>query len=134
MYEYKATVTNVVDGDTQGMNLRKAAHQALEALERADKISGYGNNLKAITALRAALKEQIECKQFMYFENQDGGMDTFMVSSEQDFHHLYRWMKTAGTFDCSQDDQEMVDWMKVADIGEVHFHRLGCLVRLKDKK
>ena len=29
--------------------------QALEALERADKISGYGNNRKAITALRAAL-------------------------------------------------------------------------------
>ncbi len=26
MYEYKATVTNVVDCDTQGMNLRKAAH------------------------------------------------------------------------------------------------------------
>lgn len=37
--------------------LRDAAQQALEALERADKISGYGNNRKAITALRAALAE-----------------------------------------------------------------------------
>lgn len=39
------------------MNLREAAQQALEALERADNISGYGNNRKAITALRAALAE-----------------------------------------------------------------------------
>lgn len=122
--------------------LRAAGRQALEALEAAEfhakrRIPDASIEVvvkPAITALRDALKEQIECKQFMYFENQDGGMDTFMVSSEQDFHHLYRWMKTAGTFDCSQDDQEMVDWMKVADIGEVHFHRLGCLVRLKDKK
>jgi hypothetical protein len=115
-------------------NLRQAAQQALEALERADKISGYGNNRKAITDLRAALEEQIQSKQFMYFESQDGGMDEFMVSSEQDLQHLCGWMKTAGTFDCLHDDQKMVDWMKVADIGEVHFHRLGCLVRLKDKK
>lgn len=40
------------------MNLREAAQQALEALERADNISGYGNNRKAITALRAALAEE----------------------------------------------------------------------------
>lgn len=116
------------------MGLKEAAGQALEALERADKISGCGNNRKAITALRAAMEEPIESKQFMYCENQDGGMDVFMVSSEQDLQHLCGWMKTAGDFDCSQDDQEMVDWMQVADIGEVHFHRLGCLVRLKDKK
>lgn len=40
------------------MSLREAAQQALEALERADKISGYGNNRKAITTLRAALSEE----------------------------------------------------------------------------
>ena len=38
--------------------LRDAARQALEALERADKISGYANNKRTITALRAALAEQ----------------------------------------------------------------------------
>ena len=38
--------------------LRDAAQQALEALERADKISGYANNKRTITALRAALAEQ----------------------------------------------------------------------------
>lgn len=35
--------------------LREAAQQALEALERADKISGYPNNAAAIKALRQAL-------------------------------------------------------------------------------
>ena len=126
------------------MDLREAAQQALEALEvwrdcltdpRAKpgwRFAVVGE--KAMNTLRAALEEPIESKQFMYCENQDGGMDVFMVSSEQDLQRLYGWMKTAGDFDCSQDDQEMVDWMQVADIGEVHFHRLGCLVRLKDKK
>jgi hypothetical protein len=37
---------------------REVLQQALEALERADKISGYSNNRKTITAIRAALAEQ----------------------------------------------------------------------------
>lgn len=37
------------------VTLRQAAQQALEALERADKISGHANNRKAITALRQAI-------------------------------------------------------------------------------
>jgi hypothetical protein len=119
------------------MNLREAAQQAMEALclpcDRWNRRQTEIINA-SITALRTALEEQIESKQFMYFESQDGGMDEFMVSSEQDLQHLCGWMKTAGTFDCLHDDQKMVDWMKVADVGEVHFHRLGCLVRLKDKK
>ena len=41
-------------------DLRQAAQHALEALERADKISGYANNKKVITALRAALAQQAE--------------------------------------------------------------------------
>ena len=41
-------------------DLRTAAQQALEALERADKISGYANNKKVITALKAALAQQAE--------------------------------------------------------------------------
>jgi hypothetical protein len=41
-------------------NLREAAQQALEALEKADKISGYANNRAAITALRAALAEPVQ--------------------------------------------------------------------------
>jgi hypothetical protein len=40
------------------MNLREAAQMALEALERADKISGYPNNAAAITAMHQALAEQ----------------------------------------------------------------------------
>lgn len=37
------------------VTLRQAAQQALEALERADKISGHANNRKAITALHQAI-------------------------------------------------------------------------------
>jgi hypothetical protein len=35
----------------------KAMKQALEALKRADKISGYPNNKQTITALRQAIQE-----------------------------------------------------------------------------
>lgn len=38
------------------VTLRQAAQQALEALERADKISGHANNRKAIKAMRQALE------------------------------------------------------------------------------
>lgn len=113
------------------MNLREAAQQALDDLEY---FAECGWESDAIATLRAALKEQSAPKQFMYFENQEGGMDTFMVSSEQDLHRLYGWMKTDCTFDCSHEDQEMVDWMRVAEIGDVHSHRLGYLVCIKDKK
>lgn len=40
------------------VTLRQAAEQALEALERADKISGYPNNAAAIKALRQALEAE----------------------------------------------------------------------------
>jgi hypothetical protein len=115
------------------MNLREAAQQALETLE-APWAAKPGGMLLAINNLRVALKEQSAPKQFMYFENQEGGMNTFMVSSEQDLHRLYGWMKTDCTFDCSHEDQEMVDWMRVAEIGDVRSHRLGYLVCIKDKK
>lgn len=38
------------------VTLQQAAHLALEALERADKISGYPNNAAAIKAIRQALE------------------------------------------------------------------------------
>ena len=37
---------------------RATVEQALKALEKADKISGYANNKKVITALRAALAQE----------------------------------------------------------------------------
>ena len=37
---------------------RKAMEMALEALIRADRISGYPNNKEAITAMRQALEQQ----------------------------------------------------------------------------
>lgn len=40
------------------VTLRQAAQQALEALERADKISGHANNRKAIAVLRQAIEAE----------------------------------------------------------------------------
>ena len=48
------------------VSLREAAQQALEALEKADKISGYANNRAAITALRAALAEPVQEPVFLW--------------------------------------------------------------------
>jgi hypothetical protein len=50
-----------------------AMKQALEALERADKINGYANNKKAITALRHAI-EQAESLDKLVAENQRLGL------------------------------------------------------------
>jgi len=50
-----------------------AMKQALEALERADKINGYANNKKAITALRHAI-EQAESLDKLVSENQRLGL------------------------------------------------------------
>ena len=55
-------------------DLRTAAQQALKALERADKISGYANNKKVITALRAALAQQAEPETCTW--QQDGDSDS----------------------------------------------------------
>ena len=67
-------------------------------------------------------------KQFMYFENQEGGMGVFEIRSEQDLHSLYGWMRP----DCKTEDTALLYWMERAFVGELYDHRLGCLVRLKD--
>ena len=68
-------------------------------------------------------------KHFMYFENTDGGMDSFDVYDETDLANLLGWKDDM----CLKEDQELLDWMSKADVGEMKDHRLGCLVRMKDK-
>ena len=55
---------------------RAVLEQALEALEKADKISGYANNKKVITALRAALAQQAEPVEQTCTWFQDGDSDS----------------------------------------------------------
>lgn len=67
-------------------------------------------------------------KRFMYFENTDGGTNWFAVYSEDDLRSLYGWKDSH----CKRQDQELLDWMGLAEIGDFFAHRLGVLVRVKD--
>lgn len=76
----------------------------------------------------------------MYFEDCEGGMQAFDVFHETDLELLTGWM--SDNF-CKADDFAILDWMKDAEIGDIYghyrtdysyFHRLGIIVRLKDKK
>jgi hypothetical protein len=79
-------------------------------------------------ALLAEVAEVKKRKQFVYFENQESGMGVFTASESNDFKHLYGWMCES----CRPEDLELLAWMEKAAVGEMHDHRLGYLVRLKD--
>ena len=67
-------------------------------------------------------------KSFVYFEDQQGGVGFYDITSIADFTSLYGWMCD----DCKSGDIEMVKWMENAEVGTMYSHRLGYLVRLKD--
>ena len=68
-------------------------------------------------------------KTFIYCESTEGGMDTWMVHSPQDLKTLYGWMSKG----CRKDDENLVSWMEIAEIGDYYNHRLGVMVRVKDE-
>lgn len=68
-------------------------------------------------------------KQFIYFEETDGGMCPSIVNSPAEIG-LYGWMSQS----CLDDDLALVDWTVTAEIGEWREHRLGYLVRIIDEK
>jgi len=68
-------------------------------------------------------------KNFMYFESTEGGMNHFVINDVRDLKKLYGWMNDY----CKPMDSILLNWMKSADIGEICEHRLGVLVRLKDR-
>jgi len=69
-------------------------------------------------------------KNFVYFEAQEGGMDTIEnIKTADDLRYLRGWMDK----ECIVDDEEMVKWMETALVGQLYNHRLGSLVRLLDK-
>lgn len=69
-------------------------------------------------------------KQFLYCESQDGGMESFVVGSAAELAtQLYGWM--SNLHGCKQADTALVEWMKTAEVGDMHEHRLGVIVRLR---
>lgn len=70
-------------------------------------------------------------KHFVYFEVEDGGVHKFDVFNPTDLEHLYCWMKPQ--YGSNVDDTLLLNWMESAEVGEYFDHRLGYLVRLKDK-
>lgn len=68
-------------------------------------------------------------KNFVYFESQEGGMGVISATESCDLDGLYGWMRE----DCEKQDTALVEWMKIAEVGEMYDHRLGYLVRLKDE-
>lgn len=68
-------------------------------------------------------------RQFVYFENQEGGMETHTeIHDSQDMEFLRGW----GDIDCEREDLALCGWMHRAEVGEMHEHRLGVCVRLRD--
>lgn len=69
-------------------------------------------------------------KRFMFFEQEEGGMDVHDDIDGPEYflaRRLYGWMNE----NCADADSAMLDWMKTAEIGDYHFHRLGVLVRIR---
>ena len=67
-------------------------------------------------------------KVFLYVEQTDGGMDVHVITSIRQLKTLYHWMDD----DCWMDDAALLDWFITAEVGDVHHHRLGIAVRVKD--
>lgn len=67
-------------------------------------------------------------KQFVYFQNTEGGMDTSFFVAAGELADLRGWM----TPSCRADDTRLVAWLETAEVGDYFTHRLGDVVRLKD--
>ena len=87
----------------------------------------------------------MENTEFIYIQIQDGGADHFYISwdketlvtydraeltngvaSEISNFTMIGWMSK----DCRVDDMNLVRFLKTADVGDVHFHRLGYCIRI----
>jgi len=66
--------------------------------------------------------------RFMYFEAEEGGMNTFEFSTAEELSCLCGW----GEESCKEDDESLLSWVENSEVGEVFEHRLGYAVKLKD--
>ena len=67
-------------------------------------------------------------KNFMYFENQEGGMSDYVVHDASEMSFLYGWKDGY----CYDMDKALENWMEDAEVGDYAEHRLGVMVRVKD--
>lgn len=68
-------------------------------------------------------------KRFIYFLDNEGGMDTIYVNEGED---VLSWI-AFGSMD-NPEDVGLLDWMKTAPVGGWCEHRVGCMVRVLDGK
>ena len=69
-------------------------------------------------------------KHFVYFESREGGMGVHEILYEKDLFLIPYWMRPG----CVEQDNALREWMNTAEVGEMCWHRLGCMVRMKDKE
>lgn len=94
-----------------------------------DVLYQYVNDDHIDTALKTLVREleAEDPKLFLYFESQEGGMETRTIHNLSELQYLYGWMRA----DCVVEDKALLEWARSADIGEARAHRLGVLVRVK---
>ena len=81
--------------------------------------------VQAVTSHRGGGHDKI----FIYCESTEGGMDHTIFSDAKFLGSLYGWMQRG----CEGEDQKLLSWLESAEVGEHHYHRLGVIIRLKDK-
>ena len=83
-------------------------------------------------------------KQFVYCRDTEGGMEieflnmtqvsnwveTMLVHGEPSYY--FKKLPPAEQERVREVDREMLEWAEKAEVGEVHRHRMGLLIRLKD--
>jgi hypothetical protein len=69
-------------------------------------------------------------KQFMYCEGTRTGMDQHIIERWVEMDFLKGW----GEPMWEDEDFALCDFLRVAEVGEYHEHRLGVCIRLKDKQ
>lgn len=67
--------------------------------------------------------------KFLYFKMDDVGISVWVIHSVDSnaLGYINDWMTSHN----KEDDLALIDWMKIADVGEYYSHRLGYVVRVK---
>ena len=107
-----------------------AAHNRIPTDPQLKPVEAASESAEAVQALLAGdPRHQTGKPQFVYFQNTDGGMETHEgITGPNDCPRVYGWMHP----DCAAEDTQLLEWMLSAEAGDMHMHRLGVMVRLKD--
>jgi len=105
---------------------QKTAKKAMEKPMTVTAVSTMSERMKEIIEGKMAVA--MGKKVFLYVEQTDGGMDVHVVTYMHQLATLHGWMSTSSWM----EDVTLVDWCMTAEIGDVHHHRLGIAIRVKD--